>query len=137
MKIFESETYHYYNANPKNRKGSDCVARALCTAMNMKWETVIREMTEVGITKGYEATDTKTIAEYLKLKEWEKQLQPRKGDNTKYTGAEFCKKLRAEGNTKPIIANIGGHHMVAIINNKINDIWNCSHKCIGNYWIQY
>jgi hypothetical protein len=34
-----------------------------------------------------------------------------------------------------MIANIGGHHIVAIIEGQINDIWDSSDGCIGNVWV--
>lgn len=128
----DTNTYHYYNANPYDKKGSDCVVRAICTALNQSWEQTIRELTEIGIKHGYVLNDSHTYEIYLKEKGWVKQKQPRKENNTRYTGIEFC--------TKHInincIAHIGTHHIVAIVNGKINDIWDCSEYCIGNFWIK-
>ena len=62
--------------------------------------------------------------------------QPKKASGTKYTGKEFCEKLQREGNSKNIVANLGGYHVVAIVDNKVNDIWDSTSKCIGNYWIK-
>ena len=84
------------------------------------------------IKTGYEYTDSKCIEKYLASKGWVKHKQPRKADNTKYTGEEFCKKL-ANKNER-YICNIGGHHIVAIVDKKVNDIWDSTYKCIGNYW---
>lgn len=125
----ETSSFHYYNANPKNRLGGDCVVRAISTALNQSWETTVRELTEVGIKYGYVLNDKNTYEKYLKEKGWVKCKQPRKSDNTKFTGKEFCKGLK---NT--VIAHIGGHHIVAIVDGKINDIWDSSDGCIGNYW---
>lgn len=63
---------------------------------------------------------------------WVKHKQPRKPDNTKYTGKEFCRQI-AE-NSVNYVANIGGNHTVAIINGKVHDTWNSTDGCIGNYW---
>lgn len=135
----ETNTFHYYNANPKNRLGNDCVIRAICTALDQSWEQTVRELTEVGIKKGFVLNDKQTYAEYLKQKGWIKKEQPRKFDGTKYTGKEFCEKLQRSGNAPymNIIAHIGGHHIVAIVNGKVNDIWNSTDGCIGNYWVQF
>lgn len=127
----ETSTFHYYNANPKNKIGGDCVVRAIATALNQSWETTVRELTEVGIKYGYVLNDTKTYEKYLKEKGWVKCKQPRKSDNTKFTGKEFCKGLRST-----VVAHIGTHHIVAIVDGKINDIWDSSDGCIGNYWIK-
>ena len=131
QKYPDTETFHYYNANPKNRLGCDCAIRAICTAMEQSWQETVREMTEVGISIGYVVNDPKTIEKYLQLKGWGKHKQPKKPDGTKYTGKEFCERARSYEN---YIANIGGHHMVAIVGARVQDIWDSTNKCIGNYW---
>ena len=57
--------------------------------------------------------------------------QPRKSDNTKYIGKEFCKMFKGT-----CVANIGGHHIVCIKDGKVHDIWDSTDGCIGNYWIK-
>lgn len=130
----DTDTFRYYNANPHNRKGGDCTIRAICTALEQTWEQTVREMTEVGIEKGFVVNDPTTIKAYLKQKGWVICNQPRKGDGTKFTGKEFCRRITGEGST--YIANIGGHHIVAIVDSKVNDIWDSTEGCIGNYWIK-
>lgn len=130
----DTSTFVYFNANPHNRIGGDCCVRAISVAMKLPWETVVREMTEIGIKKGYVLNDPKCIELYLQEKKWIKNKQPKKWDNTKYTGKEFCEYLKKTNQTENIIANIGGHHIVAIVNCKIHDIWNSTDRCIGNFW---
>lgn len=127
----DTKWFHYFNANPKNRMTTDCVYRAICTGLNIPYNTVVREMAEMQCETGYDNGDNKLIDRYLKSKGWVKCNQPRKSDNTKFTGKDFCKYTRE----KRVVANIGGHHIVAIIDNKINDIWDSSDGCIGNYWV--
>ena len=128
----ETRTFHYYNANPKNRITGDCWLRAVCTGLNEPYNEVLMEMVQVHLETGYEMSCDKAMGKYLASKGWIKHKQPRKADNTKYTGKEFCK-LLADKN-KRYICNIGGHHMVAIVNGKVNDIWDSTGGCIGNYW---
>lgn len=125
----ETSTFHYYNANPKNRITGDCYIRAISTATEIPYNTVVMEMAELQCKTGYDASEL--IDRYLKSKGWIKHAQPRKADNTKYTGKEFCERAR---DYEKYIANIGGHHIVAIVNGKINDIWDSTSGCIGNYW---
>lgn len=125
----ETSTFHYYNANPKGRITGDCYVRAISTATEIPYNTVVMEMAELQCKTGYDASEL--IDRYLKSKGWIKHAQPRKADNTKYTGKEFCERARDYEN---YIANIGGHHIVAIVNGKINDIWDSTNGCIGNYW---
>ena len=141
QKYPDTKTFHYYNANPKNRKGGDCVIRAVCTALEQPWEQTVREMTEVGIKHGFLVNDLNTVGKYLESKGWVKCKQPRKWDNTKLTGKEFCEwvQLREMSVCKRmtrVVANIGGNHTVAIIDGKVNDIWDSTSGCVGNYWIK-
>ena len=134
----ETSTFHYYNANPHNRKSDDCVIRAICTALGQSWEQTVRDLTEVGIKYGYVVNDKHTYEKYLTNKGWIKHSQPRKADNTKYTGKEWCKKIQIwatkDAPARRCIAHIGGHHIVAIMDGKVNDIWDSTNGCIGNYW---
>lgn len=141
QKYPDTRTFHYFNANPKNRKGSDCVVRAVCTALEQSWEDTVREMTEVGLKHGFLLNDDKTIDKYMEYKGWVKCRQPRKADNTKYTGKEWCRRLQAMEiptcqRMSKIVANLGGHHTVAIMDGKVYDIWDSTDGCIGNYWIK-
>lgn len=129
----DTNTYHYYNANPRNKKGGDCVVRALCTALNQSWEQTVRELTELGIKYGYVLNDRHTYEVYLKEKGWVKQKQPRKENNIRYTGIEFCTMY----DDINCIAHIGTHHIVAIVDGKIHDTWDCSEYCVGNFWVKF
>ena len=130
----DTTTFHFYNANPKNRITGDCVTRALCTALEIPYNQCVMEQAEVQCKTGYDNATAQGVDHYLKTKGWTKHAQPRKWDGTKYTGKEFCEFLQRTGNKKNIVANIGGHHTSAIINNKVVDHWNSTGKCIGNYW---
>lgn len=127
----DTKTFKFYNANPKGLFTCDCVARAICTAFDEPYEKVLREMFEMQIETGYEYTDTKAIGNYLESKGWTKMKQPRKANNTKYIGKEFCELF--EGTC---VANIGGGHIVCIKDGKVHDTWDSTNGCIGNYWVK-
>ena len=135
----ETSTFHYHNANPKNRATGDCVFRAISVALNQSWEQTVMEMAEMSCKTGFAINDTKGIAKYLESKGWVKHPQPRKWDNTKFTGEEWCRELwqnyRGCGYQR-MVANIGGHHTVAIIGFKVWDTWDSTDGCIGNYWVK-
>lgn len=139
----ETTTFHYYNANPKGRITGDCTFRAVSTALGISWEQTVMEMAEFSCKTGYAINDKKGIEKFLQSKGWVKHKQPRKADNTKYTGSEFCNEINSDiafvG--KSVIADIGGHHIVCIKEmpdayglHKVWDIWNSTYECIGNYW---
>ena len=128
----DTSVFHYHNENPKNRITGDCTFRAIARATGKSWEEVVRKMAEMSIKTGYAVNDKKGIEKYMESIGWIKMPQPRKADGTKYTGAEFAKKN--QGNRR--VCMIGGHHVTCIIEGKVNDIWDCTNKCIGNYWIK-
>lgn len=128
----DTKTFHYYNANPKNRITGDCWCRAISTATEIPYNTVVMEMAELHCKTGYDAMEN--ISRYLESKGWAKCKQPKRLDGTKYTGDEFCRKLAMKG--QRYVANIGGHHMVAIVDRRVYDIWNSTGGCIGNYWVK-
>lgn len=137
QKYPDTSTFHFYNANPKNRFTTDCVVRALSTGLQLPYNQVVMELAEMQCKTGYNARDVKTIDLYLKSKGWVKCKQPRKYDNTKYTGREFCNHIQQYTMDYPerLIANIGGHHIVAIVDGRVWDTWNSTDGCIGNYWM--
>ena len=139
----DTTTFKYYNANPKNKRTTDCVIRAICVALDQSYEQTVKELTDVWLSTGYDMSDTKCFGKYLELKGWSKQKQPRKSDNKKYTGKEFCKLLNKDvlAIGKRVVANIGGNHVVCIMETeglhgtfKVHDIWDSTDGCIGNYW---
>ena len=127
----DTKTFTFYNANPKGRFTCDCVARAICTAFDEPYDKVLKEMFDMQIKTGYEYTDTKCIDKYLQSRGWVKMKQPRKQDNTKYTGKEFHKIYKGV-----CVANIGGNHIVCIKSGKVHDTWDSTDGCIGNYWVK-
>ena len=139
----ETRTFHYYNANPKNRITGDCRIRAISVACEVPYNKVVMDLARIQCETGYDQTANQGISILLKEYGWIKYKQPRKADNTKYTGKQWCNQLKEDivwatngEELKRVIANIGGHHIVAIINGKVWDIWDSTDGCIGNYWIK-
>ena len=128
----DTNTFHYHNANPKNRLTGDCIFRAISTASGISWQDIVMMYYNIVVETGYD--DDKTINILLERLNWVKCRQPRKENNTKYTGSEFCTYI-AHPDTN-YIANIGFHHIVAIIDKKIYDTWDSSDGCIGYYWVK-
>ena len=128
-----TDTFKYYNANPKNKLTGDCVIRAIATALEQDYIETYKELFEYSLKTGYMINDPKNYTKYLSNKGWITCKSPRHKDNTKFSGVEFCKKLALP--KEKYIAKIGSHHITAIINCKINDIWDASYCCIGNYWV--
>lgn len=128
----ETRTFHYHNANPKNRITGDCRIRAIAVACEVPYNTVVMDLAKIQCDTGYDQCTNHGIDILMKQYGWTKHKQPRKADNTKYTGKEFC--LRLADKRVRYVANIGGNHIVAIVDGKVNDIWDSTGGCIGNYW---
>ena len=126
-----TSTFQYYNANPKGKKTTDCVVRAICTALDQTYEQTVKDLTEFWIKTGYDCHDDKCYGKYLELKGFVKMKQPRKADNKKYTGKEFVKTFKGV-----CVAHIGAHHVVCIKDGKVLDIWDSTDGCIGTYWMK-
>lgn len=136
QKFPNTSTFTWYNANPKGKVTSDCVIRALATGMGKDYNQVVMDLATLQCKTGYDDGDKRLYGKYLEMNGWIKQQQPRKDDGTKFTGEMFCKYLQCDDNDKNIIAHIGGHHIVAIVNNKVYDTWDSTDGCIGNFWVQ-
>lgn len=135
----ETSTFHYFNANPKKRITGDCRIRAISMACEVPYNQVVMDLAKVQCETGYDQCEKQGIDILMKQYGWVRHKQPRKYDNTKFTGKEFCEHLVDElyieaKATERIVAHIGGHHIVAIINGKVWDIWDSTRGCIGCYW---
>ena len=133
----------YNNENHKNKKTTDCVIRALKTVLDIDIKTIIYELTDIYIKTGFYISDPKCYDKYLTSKGYTKMKQPRHSDKSKFTAEEFCDYLNHLYDIKgDIVAHVGGHHITTFVNEgteiepnyKIYDIWDCSNKCVGNWW---
>ena len=127
----DTETFKYYNANPNNNHVADCVVRAISTALNQSWEQTYSELCMLGLEMYSMPNSKEVYTKYIESKGWKRCKQPRKFDNTKYTGKEFTKVIKGT-----VLAHIGGHHIVCIKGGKVLDTWDSTNGCIGNYWIK-
>lgn len=129
-----TSTYMFFNINPKNRLTGDCAIRALSAATGATWEATLTALTTLGISMAMVPTERKVIVEYLRKDGWIKHPQPRTESGKKLTGAAFVAQLVAKAKYDPVIASIGAHHITCISGGRILDTWDCSDRCIGNYW---
>ena len=130
------------NNNPKGKNTCDCVIRALMMATGMEAKAIINELTNIYLTKGWFLVDAKCYGKFLTDRGYVKNKQARKLDNTKYTAEEFCTYLNNSNIQGAVIAHVGGNHVSTFVNigtpdNKnymVHDTWDCTKKCVGNYW---
>lgn len=124
-----TETYQYFNQNPKGYITGDCMIRAISLASGISYEDVVMGIAKVQC-ETYRSGD-QHYPIYLERIGFIKQPMPKKANGKKYTIDEFCKKI-AEPNKSYVVSC--AHHLTCVKDKKIHDIWNCGYKCVGNYW---
>ena len=67
-KFKDTPTFHYYNANPKNRITGDCAFRAISTALEQDYNQTVMEMAEMMCKTGFAMNDAKGEEKYLASK---------------------------------------------------------------------
>lgn len=126
-----NDWFSFHNENPKDKvTAQDCVVRALGYA-NDGWDNVFKDLSKIAYEVKNTSNSDEVMEKYLALKGWEKQKQPRKSNNKKYTVKEFAKKHKDE----VVIVRIT-QHITVIDCGTIVDTWDCSRGIVGNYWIR-
>lgn len=124
--------FENYNANPFKKKTGDCVIRAICVALKEEWKDTYKGMYDVAVETGYAISCKENYKEYLLKKGYKMQKMPKRDDGKKYTVKEFIEEV-AEPNKNYIIKLT--HHLTCVKNGKLIDIWDCSRRKVGNYWV--
>ena len=118
-------TFVNFNANPINKKGCDCVVRAISTAMSEDWITVYRELCDLG-AELYDMPFNKDVfGEYLKRKGW--IWHPCKSENGKRP--KVCNFDKANSAILRV-----ANHLVYVSNHEYYDTWDCGNKSVYGYW---
>ena len=121
-----------FNQNPKQKRTTDCVIRAISFALGKTWEEVYRDLAERGIENGLMLNDRNNWKLYLKVLGYNMERMPKTLNNKRYTVEQFADEIARKGCTYIVkIAN----HITVVKDKKLYDTWNCKNKCVGNYWI--
>lgn len=131
--IPDTDTFHFFNANPKCRRTGDCVVRAISSYLGRTWECVYVDLAYYGIEHGTAMDCPETYVGYLKQQGHTKLPMPRRDDNTRYTAAEFCKEIAKPG--RVYLLSLAGHLTFVGVDRRIWDTWDCGGKSVGNYWV--
>jgi len=131
-KLKDSQTFHWFNPNPKGNAAGDCVVRAISAFLHWDWEKTYRELAEHGIKTGYIINDRENFTLFLFEKGFLKQRMPKREDGTKYTVTEFCKELAKPGHI--YVCSLANHLTFIGPDCSIWDTWDCGEKSVGNFW---
>lgn len=116
------------NPHPEGKKTGDCVVRALAIAEGKNWLDVYDALCQIG-RRIYDMPNGKrTYETYLQEHGYTKQRMPKHANGRRYT----LKQLADErGGT--IVVSVA-RHLATIRDSELLDTWDCSHKCVGNYF---
>ena len=122
----------FRNVNPKNKKTSDCVIRALSVASGKDYYEVMDELYELSKKTGHMFNTKQTYEKWLEMNDFDKYKQPKKECGSKWMVGDI-NKLTFED--KSIVISMA-NHLSAVVDNKLVDTWDCRRKYIGNYWVK-
>ena len=135
----DTEFFKYHNANPEDKRASDCVIRSLCVAMDKSWLEVFDALNVVA-RRLYDVANAKAVyAAYLAEEGWVKKARPKKRVTatkfTLYTVSEFLMEMWYKDLNIPMVVHVGSGHLVCIKDRKVLDIWNSSKQKLGSVWV--
>ena len=120
------------NVNPKNKKTGDCVIRALSLGLNKDYWQVVDDLMQVYKKTGYIINEKQCFKKYLEKLGYEMQKMPRRENKTRYTLYAFIEELAKPDETYLVLV---AHHITCVKGKTLYDLWDCSCKYVGNYWI--
>ena len=114
--------------NPEGKKIGDCGVRAIAKATGKFYEDIEEELIEL-LREIKFRNYANIYTEYNNRRSVNKLSFPAK---------KGCKRMDAETFTRThpngrYVLNLA-HHMVACVDGKIYDIWDCSKKCVYSAW---
>jgi len=116
------------NLNPRNRKTSDCVVRAIAKVEGKGWLEIFDALVEIG-RKQFALPNSKEVYErYLKKYKTIGVMYVREdGMKKRYTIADVCKWRGTY-----VIAVAG--HLASVVDGVLYDTWDCSHRSAYKIW---
>ncbi len=127
--------YFEKNVNPKGRKTGDCSTRALVGTLGISYDEALKLQTEISLKTYYDPTSKQVMEKVLERFGYVKMKQPRKWDNAKYTVSEMDEILTKKEMQEGVLVTVANHH-TCIVGGRIQDIWNCGCKTVGNYYVK-
>lgn len=125
------EYYKFNNPHPKGKIVGDCVKRAITLATGKDYMEVQRELNRCKKITGCSTfNENKNYKYYLeKVLHCDKQFYAAHKNEPRMNGITF-----AMTHPKGRYILEMARHLSCCINGKINDTWDCSHKCVYNSW---
>lgn len=120
------------NVNPKNKKTTDCVIRALTVATGKTYYEVFDELYQLSIKTGWFINEKRLEEKFLEQNGFVKFKQPKKYDNSKCLAGEIDELVNKND---IVIIRVAGH-LTVVKDYVLYDLWDCRYKTINNYYIK-
>lgn len=117
-----------YNANPDKNRIGDCVIRAISTALEKPWEDVYIDLCLDGLIQHELPNADGLWGEYLKRKGFKRGIL-NCDEGVCVTVEQFC-----QDHPQGVYLLCPTNHIVAVIDGKFYDTWNCGDETINYYW---
>ena len=127
-----SKTLHQYvNPNPLKKETGDCVFRACAVATGKDWDTVYRELFEIGFELKVPPNMKEAYESYLTSLGFDyKGISAKKGSK-RPTVSQMAKLTK--GNNKVIVCRVA-NHIVTVKGGRIMDTWDSGNCSLYGYW---
>lgn len=139
----DTNTFTFYNANPKNKKVNDGIVRAVSVVTQKSWERVYQDLFDIGMEMSRPPEDARVVSKYLEDLDFTPVCQPLKADGTKYLITEFCSEVQKGWMLDEerlldydIYCRIGKRRATAIIRGRVTDVQDCADKKVGRMYVK-
>lgn len=103
--------------------------------MGISYDEALKRQCYWAIKTCYGITDKQIMERILKEEGWIKMKQPRRSDGSKYTVGELDEIITPRVRGRGVLVTVANHH-TCIIDDHVQDTWDCRNKCVGNYYIR-
>lgn len=119
----------YYNPNPTKKETGDCVVRALCKATGKDWDTIYKELFDIGFRLKVMPNSDEAWKTYLDENNFIKHTISNKRGTKRPTVASF-----AQSNKKGVYVLRVANHIVTCDNGYYYDTWDSGSSSLYGYW---
>lgn len=117
----------YHNANPFNKRSSDCVIRGISVLTGDSWDEIYTDLSLQGFLMKDMMTANNVWGSYLRQRGYIKFVCP--CETCCYTVSDFCNHFSLG---KYLVCT--GSHVVAIVNGNYYDTWDSGDEIVDYYW---
>lgn len=125
--------HKYINPNPLKKETGDCVFRACCLATGKDWDTVYKELFEIGFELKVPPSMKEAYDEFLKRNGFTYVGVSSKKGTKRPTVTQKAKETKG---TNTIIVCRVANHIVTAKEGFFWDLWDSGSKSLYGYWIK-